>query len=106
MPISAKREPLYPPCECEYGKLANSMRFEKRFEANGNGQVVAAEPFPLRLCFTRELLEQASPKYLQMGDGIITITVDNDRASYGITGENLMMNTICGVKSPELGDQA
>lgn len=97
--MSDKREPLYPPCECKYGKL--EMRFQKRTGTNGHTQVVAAEPFPARLCFEREFLEQAPPEYVRVGDGIITITLDNGRASYGITGENLMMNTICGMKSPE-----
>jgi hypothetical protein len=77
------------------------MRFQNRIGIDPPIQVVALDPFPPRLCFARELLEAASPETIQMGDGIITITVRNGRASYGITGENLMLNTICGVKSPD-----
>jgi hypothetical protein len=65
--------------------------------------VEAVGPFPERVCFAREFLEEASPRYVQMGDGIITFTLDNGSASYGIVGENLMLNTVCGVKSPDLG---
>lgn len=94
-----KHEPLYPPCECEYGRVG--IRFQNRIGIDPPTQVVALDPFPPRLCFARELLETASPEYIQMGDGIITLTLDNGRASYGITGENLMLNRICGIKSPD-----
>ena len=93
--------PLYPPCECEYGRLRSSaerLRFRVIYDCKA---VDAIGPLPDRVCFAREFLAEAS-KYVQIGDGIITFTLDNGTASYGIVGENLMLNTVCGVKSPDL----
>ena len=77
------------------------MRFEVRTDPDLTLHIMALDPFPPRLCFTRELLADASCEFIQMGDGIITVTLDNGSASYGITGENLMLNTVCGAKSPD-----
>src|SRR5436190_19257153 len=92
-------EPLYPPCECH---LPIRGKYFRNFGVPPEG-VEIIDGFPDRACFAREFLANASPEYVQVGDGIITITVANGRASYGIVGENLMLNTVCGVKSPDLG---
>ena len=78
------------------------MRFETQVMDDGSRVVLALDPFPPRLCFSRLLLDVAPNEFIQVGDGIITVTVTNGRASYGITGENPMLNTVCGVKSPDV----
>ena len=96
MPLDRPNEPPYPPCECHLpvqGKV-----YFRSFGTPPEG-VEVIDGFPDRACFAREFLANATPECVQMGDGIITITVGNGRASYGIVGENLMLNTVCGVKS-------
>ena len=96
-----KRSGQFPPCECENNLLRErTMRFERRVVDDDQVQIHALDPFPARLCFSRLLLDVAPTEFIQVGDGIITVTVANGRASYGITNENLMLNTVCGVRSP------
>lgn len=105
MDMTSKTEPLYPPCECEYGRLngCSRMRFEKRrADGQDDWEIAALEPWPERMCFARELIAGADPKYLRMGDGIVTMFTTDGPMSYGIVGENLMLNTLCGVRSPML----
>jgi hypothetical protein len=77
------------------------MRFDRRIVVGrGADEIVALDPWPPRICFARELIANADPKYLQFGDGIVTLFTADGQTSYGITGENLMLNTLCGVRSP------
>jgi len=97
---SIKNEARYPPCECRW-RGNNAWLGFSRIGGEVGPEHVEVSPlgFPDHACFSREFLELAGP-FVQVGDGIITITVSNGRASYGIVGENLLNNTVCGVRSP------
>jgi hypothetical protein len=63
---------------------ANDLRTDVVFKREGQ-KVTMVEPdyWPAELCIADELLENADPRYVSQGDGMVRFTASNGTALYG-----------------------